>query len=225
VSFQHLLEAKNIGLRGVQGTFSSIAIEFALISFAGSLSSREMKIVGYFLLAPLCGGPAFAQTATLRGTIPDESGALVPGATVTLTGPSGQPRETTAANDGPYSFTEVPFGDYTAKASAPQLVLPEAVEVNLNSAVRILNLRLKVESTRQQVTVEDNAGPAVTTESAGNASALSVQGRDLQSLGNHPEDLATDLQALAGPSAGPSGWVILRRRIQWRADSLKRIHR
>jgi hypothetical protein len=165
-----------------------------------------MKIVGYLVLVFLCSVPAFAQTATLRGQITDESGALVPEAKVALTSSSSeQARETASARDGSYSFADVPAGEYTVEASAPQLILPEAVKVNLTSGAQVLNLQLKIAATRQQVTVEDNAGPSVTTESAGNASALSVQGKDLQSLGDDPEDLATDLQALAGPSAGPSG--------------------
>ena len=48
-----------------------------------------MKLIGS-LIAILSLAPAvFAQTATLRGQVTDESGALVPKATVTLKGPNG----------------------------------------------------------------------------------------------------------------------------------------
>src|SRR5581483_6055022 len=48
----------------------------------------------------------------------------------------------------------------------------------------------------------------VSTEASSNASAVVLRGDDLQALSDDPEDLATDLQALAGPSAGPSGGSI-----------------
>src|SRR6202011_5283846 len=41
-----------------------------------------------------------------------------------------------------------------------------------------------------------------------NASATVIRGEDLQALSDDPEDLAADLQALAGPSAGPNGGAI-----------------
>src|SRR5438876_8434178 len=57
----------------------------------------------------------------------------------------------------------------------------------------------------EQVSVGDQTGAAVTTESAGNASAVVLRGKELEALGDDPEDLAADLQAMAGPSAGPNG--------------------
>jgi hypothetical protein len=58
------------------------------------------------------------------------------------------------------------------------------------------------------VTVQDNAGPAVNTDPSSNASALILHDEDLQALSDDPEDLQSDLQALAGPSAGPNGGSI-----------------
>jgi hypothetical protein len=43
--------------------------------------------------------PAAAQTATLHGTVQDPSGAVVPGASVSLTG-GAQPLQTKSAADG-----------------------------------------------------------------------------------------------------------------------------
>ena len=75
--------------------------------------------------------------------------------------------------------------------------------------MQTLRLDLKIAMTQQQTTVQDDAESGVSTESARNASALVLRGQDLQVLADDPEDLATDLQALAGPSAGPGGSSVL----------------
>src|SRR5207253_4621293 len=84
----------------------------------------------------------------------------------------------------------------------------QPVKVTLKGGSQTLNLQLKIASTAQQVTVQDAAVPAVTADPANNASALVLRGEALQSLADDPEDLAADLQALAGPSAGPNGGAI-----------------
>jgi outer membrane receptor protein involved in Fe transport len=55
--------------------------------------------------------PAVAQTATVSGTITDQSGAAVPGATVTLTGP-GSPAMMPSGPRGEYSFPDAANGNY-----------------------------------------------------------------------------------------------------------------
>jgi hypothetical protein len=72
-------------------------------------------------------------------------------------------------------------------------------------ARKLCSLKLKVAAVQQQTTVQENANTSVSTESANNASALVLRGKDLESLADDPEDLGADLQALAGPSAGPGG--------------------
>src|SRR5690349_11433976 len=63
--------------------------------------------------------PATAQTATnssgLEGKVSDESGAVLPGVTVTISSPSLQaPQlETTTDETGRYRFTALPRGVYT----------------------------------------------------------------------------------------------------------------
>lgn len=146
-----------------------------------------------------------AQTVGLRGVITDESGASVAGATVTITGPEGLRKNAVSDSAGSYTFAGLPSGDYSVQAAAPQLALPQPVQVTLRSITQILNLQLRVAAVVQQVRVDDTAGPAVGTDPAANAGALVLRGDDLQALSDDPEDLAADLQALAGPSAGPSG--------------------
>ena len=54
--------------------------------------------------------PAYAQTGSVSGRVMDESGAFVPGATVTLSGPRSQ--TTTSGPAGEYRFANLPAGTY-----------------------------------------------------------------------------------------------------------------
>jgi len=161
------------------------------------------------LLLLLCGAASsVAQSSSLRGVVTDESGAVVPGAMVALKGPGGFETSAVTGGDGAYAFANLAPGDYTVQASAPQLVLPQPRALTIRTGAQTLNLRLMVASTTQQILVEENGGPAISTDAASNATATVLSGSDLDALSDDPEDLQSDLQALAGPSAGPGGGSI-----------------
>lgn len=154
--------------------------------------------------------PASAQTATLRGQVKDESGAVIPGAKVSLAGPSGPSRTVATANDGSYVFTDIVPGDYIARASAPSMVLREPVRLTLTASQQVVDLMLNVAVEEQEVTVDESGRPIVSTDAAANASAVVLRGADLDALADNPNDLAADLRALAGPAAGPNiGQVLI----------------
>jgi hypothetical protein len=161
-----------------------------------------------FFLAMLAAPSVFAQNATLRGQVADESGAVIPGAKVTLIGSAGPVRTTIADEKGSYSFAGVAPGNYTVQAAAPQLTQTQPSKVTLKPGTQVLNLILKVASLSEKVTVQENSAPALSTDSSNNASAVVLRGADLEALSDSPDDLAADLQALAGPSAGPNGGSI-----------------
>ena len=167
-----------------------------------------MKLIRFLLAFSLLALPAFTQTLTLRGQVTDESGAVIPGAKVTLTGPAGLSKTTVTSNNGSYSFPNLPPGSYTVQASAPGLTLREPAKISATNGIQTLNLLMNVAAEKQQVTVEDSGGPTVSTEAAANASAVVLRGSDLDALSDNPDDLAADLQALAGPAAGPNGGSI-----------------
>jgi hypothetical protein len=63
--------------------------------------------------------PAFAQEATIVGTVTDPSGAAVPNATITLTNnDTGVTRTLPSNSDGQYVAPELHIGNYSVKASA-----------------------------------------------------------------------------------------------------------
>src|SRR5260221_13665574 len=117
-----------------------------------------MKLV--HLLFFVLSASLMAQTATLRGVVTDETGAVIPAAKVTASGPNGA-RSVNTGNDGSYALAGLPPGEYTVEAAASGLVLPETMRVTLSAGVRALNLQMKVAATRQEVTVKES-------EAAGN---------------------------------------------------------
>src|SRR6266516_2917920 len=162
-----------------------------------------MKLLLNVTLPLFFSSALFAQTAVLRGVITDESGAIVPGAKVTLAGTGGSPQTATATDNGSYSITGIVPGNYTVQASAPDLTT-EPMKVVIRPGVQTLNLRLKLIGVVQQITVEDRAA-TVTPEPANNASATVLGGDDLQALSDNPDDLIAELLAIAGPSSGLGG--------------------
>ncbi len=145
---------------------------------------------------------------TLRGVVLDESGALVPGARVTISKASGPVRTVTSSNDGNYAILGLAPGKYTVAATSPGLVQFQPASVDIGSGTTTLQLQLRVAAEKQEVTVQENSGPSVSVDSSNNAGALVLRGADLDALSDDPDDLEADLQALAGPAAGPNGGQI-----------------
>jgi len=144
-----------------------------------------------------------AQTVTLRGTVTDESGAIVQGATIILTNSAGVARTAVSGNDGSYSMTGIVAGQYTAQASAPDLKTGP-IKVTVGTGGQALNLSLKVALLAQEVTVDEQVS-TVSLDPANNANATILKGEDLEALSDNPDDLINDLIAIAGPGAGPGG--------------------
>jgi hypothetical protein len=164
-------------------------------------------IVRLLVAALAVSGSVYCQTASLSGRVLDQSGAAVPRASVTLA--AGNVKHTTrSGSDGVYSFTSLAPGAYQITAAAPQLSTPQPVPLSIAAGANHADIEVRVALETQQVTVDENGRPAVSVDPASNAGALVLSGQDLDALSDDPEDLTADLQALAGPAAGPSGGAI-----------------
>ncbi len=152
---------------------------------------------------------AATDTATLHGHIADPTGALIPGATVTVTTSSGKAVATTAADaSGAYRVSGLAPGSYIVHAAFPgfaPFVMP-AIQLAAGQVKRV-DISMAVEVAQQSVEVTDES-PSVNVEAGGNASAIVLKGKDLDALSDDPDELANELTALAGPSAGPNGGQI-----------------
>src|SRR3989440_589365 len=151
---------------------------------------------------------AFAQNrATLRGSISDEFGATIVGATVTLIDANGAQKIATTNADGAYSFTNLAPGKYKIRAIAAGFATSEDTEIDVAAGRRDpVNLTLKIAAIESQVKV--NADTPVSTDTNNNANQQVITGKDLDALPDDPDELAAALQALAGPAIGPNGGQI-----------------
>jgi hypothetical protein len=143
----------------------------------------------------------------VHGTVLDPDQALIPGATVTLTSGSGKTQTTPSKSDGTYTFRAVP-GTYTLTVSAPGFApfVKAGVAVTAGANVDAEVSMALADATQVVNVTTDTVQLSVDPES--NASSTVITGDALNALSDDPDELATELAALAGPSAGPNGGQI-----------------
>ena len=149
---------------------------------------------------------AIAQTPSgaLRGQVADPSGAAIPAATVIMTPATGSPIVVQSNGQGMYEFKALAAGKYTLTAAAQGFTLFENDNVVVADQPLRLNIAMTIAVEEQKVQVSDTA-PTIDVNPTNNAGAIVISGKELDALPDDPDELQSDLEALAGPSAGPSG--------------------
>jgi hypothetical protein len=151
-----------------------------------------------------------ATTGTLHGHVEDQTGALIPGAQVTVTTAKGSKvAQASADAAGGYSVKGLAAGSYVIQATyqgfAPFVSQPIPLTAGQTKSV---DIKMAIEEAQQQVVVSDEGGPQVSVEASQNSNAIVLKGSDLDALSDDPDELSNELTALAGPSAGPNGGQI-----------------
>jgi hypothetical protein len=151
---------------------------------------------------------AQAPSGSLRCQVTDPSGAAVTEATVLLTSDTGQTQALQGNKDGVYEFKGLAPGKYSLKVIAKNFGLYEQKEIEITARqAQKLSISLQIEEEVEKITVSGEA-PAVSVSADNNASSLVISGKELDSLSDDPDELQSELEALAGPSAGPNGGQI-----------------
>jgi hypothetical protein len=151
---------------------------------------------------------AQAPTGTLRGQVTDPSGAVVTNARVTAVAPGGPARTAKTGPNGSYEIGNLPPGKYTVNAQAAGFAVFSQADVAVPAGqVQQFDISLDIPVEKEKVEVEDE-GTQVQVSPSSNASAIVLKDKDLDALPDDPDELQQDLQALAGPSAGPNGGQI-----------------
>src|ERR1039457_2664191 len=149
-----------------------------------------------------------ATTGTLRGRVTDPSGAVVANTTVAIMESGGPTHSATTNRSGNYEIGNLTPGKYTVTANAQGFAVFAQNDVDVAAGqVAQFNIALDINVKQEKVNVQENA-PQLDTNTAGNASAIVLNGKDLEALPDDPDELQSDLEALAGPSAGPNGGQI-----------------
>src|SRR5436189_1210653 len=126
------------------------------------------RMISLTILLVAFAAPSFAQriTASIRGTVTDSTGAVVPGATVTVKNENtGFSRSTVTNGVGSYSFGELPTGAYTVEASLAGFKTVIRTGIVLDVAdVRAQDVQLEAGALSETVTVQS---PAVAIQTIG----------------------------------------------------------
>jgi Carboxypeptidase regulatory-like domain len=170
-------------------------------------STFKFVLFLWIALAPMV-SRAQQAGATLHGTVADPDNAVIPGATVTLTPASGKALTTQSQSDGTYTLRGVPAGTYSMTVTMQGFAtfVKQGVRVAAGQSLAIdAKMAIQVESQEVQVTAQS---AQVSVDQDSNASSTVIKGRDLDALSDDPDELSSELSALAGPAAGPNGGQI-----------------
>src|SRR5918993_4070292 len=135
------------------------------------------------LLVCLTATSAFAQqTGEIFGRVVDKSGAVLPGATVTVAGPALiQPRVATTSETGSYRVPELPIGTYsvTFELAGFRTTVMQDIRVTIGFRAQV-NAELGVSNVQETITVTGES-PLIDTRETGTKTAF-----DLETLQNLP---------------------------------------
>ena len=168
-----------------------------------------LKFVLLFFIALMPIIAAAQQTAaTVHGVVADPENAVIPGATVTFTPASGKALVTQSVSDGTYVLRNVPAGTYSVTVTMPGFAsfVKMGVKITAGQALT-MDVKMTIQEQQQEVNVTTSAA-AVSVDADSNASATVLKGKDLDALSDDPDELSSELTALAGPAAGPNGGQI-----------------
>src|SRR5262245_36798981 len=129
---------------------------------------RAIVLALVALFATSVATSAQQQTGEIFGRATDQSGAVLPGVTVTLTAPHLlQPQTAVTSDTGSYVFPRLPIGSYTVKFELTgfKTVVVESVQVTVGFSAQI-NGQLGVSTVQETITVTGQT-PIIDTKDTG----------------------------------------------------------
>ena len=189
-------------------------LALAAVSLIALPVALNAQAAGAQTSAPIPANSGGAQTVTntagsvaVQGSVLDPDSALIPGAVVTLTAPGGKAYSVKSGQDGNYAVRGVPAGTYSLTVTMSGFASYVRQGIKVAGTPLTINAKLAIQDVENvvNVTTSDNH---VSVDQDSNASATVLKGKDLDALSDDPDELASELSALAGPAAGPNGGQI-----------------
>ncbi|HEX8140012.1 MAG TPA: TonB-dependent receptor [Pyrinomonadaceae bacterium] len=142
--------------------------------------------------------------AGVQGSVTDPAGAVVQGATVTLTSnETAKTQQTISSDSGFYRFSNLPPGSYSLSAEAPGFKKQVIENMTINAEnIEGVDIRLEAGGVSEVVTVTDEGGPQLETENANiNKAITTIEVRQLPQFGRDPYQLARLTPGVFGEGA------------------------
>jgi len=139
-----------------------------LSSLACLIRTAGLRLFGVCCLVAIASVqmPAQSTYGAILGTVRDSSGALVPGAQVTLKNTGTSAKQSAATDEsGNYAFKNIDVGSYALTFTAPGFEKESLSEISLTAReTRRLDAVLKPGAETETVVVLDSAAPVITTD-------------------------------------------------------------
>jgi hypothetical protein len=167
------------------GKFSQFILSGALVLFLAFAANAQFR-------------------AGLQGSVTDAAGAVVPGATVTLTNKeTGKEQQTKTSNGGFYRFSQLAPGQYNVSVEQSGFNKTTVENVDIGGEdLQGLDLTLQTGAVAETVTVTDSLGAALDTENANIKGVLTTEEiRQLPQTGRNPYELARTAPGVFGDPA------------------------
>jgi hypothetical protein len=151
--------------------------------------------------------PGGTAATTVHGVVTDPDNALIPGATVTLTPTKGKAIVVQSGSDGTYTVHGVAPGTYSITVTMNGFATFVRQNIRVANQAQAIDVKMSLEVNTQQIQVTAQSAQ-VSVDADSNASSTVIKGKDLDALSDDPDELSSELSALAGPAAGPNGGQI-----------------
>ena len=173
------------------------------------MSTTRVRILTIMLFGA-CLGPIYAQlsNSTIKGTLVDAQGGVIPKAAIELTNTgTGEHRSQSASAAGGYIFTALPPGNYSLKATAAgfsewsgQLVLRVAQEAVVDIPLQTGSLKTVVEVPDVTPTINPESSSLADVKEASRIETLPLQTRNFLGILNFTPGVVAN--GFAGQGAG-----------------------
>ncbi len=153
-----------------------------------------LLVIGLFL--PLLANAQF--NASIQGRVSDPTGALVPGATVTLTDNATNHQQTTVTSSaGIYTFNALPPNQFTLTVSAPGFQKKTLTSIQIiPEQANAVNVQLQLGATSQAITVNASQSGGIDTETA--TLSTTINSNEIQHMPSFNRDVFQLLQLTPG---------------------------
>ena len=135
---------------------------------------------------------AQVPNGNLRGKVTDQTGAVIPQATVTVIAADGKRTSATTDGAGVFQISPLAPGSYTvfvaAKGFAPYR--QDAVAVTAGQP-QLLNLSLQIQTKEEKIEVQEE-GTQLDVGPSSTAGSLIIKGKDLEALSDDPDELQSE---------------------------------